>query len=487
MRNGRQYRKAITGKRNVYVNGSRVTNIPEHPAFAGIIRTLSKMYDAASSNPEVFQYRTPWGTTGNRFYMIPRSMEDQVSRRKAIEKVASMTAGFVGRSPDHVAGFLAGFAGNPSVFQDKRADFPGNVTRFYRKAVDEDLYVTYAIIPPQSDKQKPAHLRENEFAQVGVLSEDRNGIIVRGAQMLATGGAVSDYIFVSCIPPLKEGDEKYALSFVVPVDSDGLKLYCRYPYALGKPSVFDYPFSTMFDETDAFVVFDDVFIPWENVFVYKNIKLTQAQFFETAAHVLGNNQAQIRLAVKMKFLAGLGLRISQMNNVDKIPSVVEKLGEIASIASIVEALVLASEYTGKVKPVDVYAPNPRFLYGAMGLQAELYSRVLHTLRDFSGAGVLQLPSTYNDLLSEDTRRDIEKYITSPGFGSEQRIKLFKLAWDVIGSEFGGRHYQYEMFYAGAPYVAKNYAYRNYGFEEGSEILDGILKSYGIHTTLKEGN
>ncbi|MEM0158152.1 MAG: 4-hydroxyphenylacetate 3-hydroxylase C-terminal domain-containing protein, partial [Thermoplasmataceae archaeon] len=284
---------------------------------------------------------------------------------------------------------------------------------------------------------------------------------------------------VSCIPPLKEGDEKYALSFVVPVSADGLKLYCRYPFSIGKPSVFDYPFSTMFDETDAFVVFDDVFIPWEHVFVYKDIKGTQAQFFETAAHVLGNNQAQIRLSIKLKFMAGLALRIAQMNGIDKIPSVIEKLGEVGTIASIVEALVLASEYNGKIRPIDVYSPNPRFLYGAMGLQADFYSKVIHILRDLSGAGVLQLPSSYMDLISDETKSDIEKYITSPGFGSDARIKLFKLAWDVIGSEFGGRHYQYEMFYAGAPYVAKTYAYRNYGFEEGSEILDNILNSYSL--------
>jgi len=253
------------------------------------------------------------------------------------------------------------------------------------------------------------------------------------------------------------------VSFVVPVAAEGLKLYCRRPYAPAATSTFDYPLTTRYDEPDALVVFDDVLIPWERVFVNRDIAGVRKQFFDTGAHILGNWQAQIRFATKLRFIAGVARRVTQVNGVDKIPSVQEKLGELAALVSSVESAVLAAEYTAEPDDAGQWLPGRRALYGAMGLQSETYPRVLSILRDLVGGGVLQLPSSVQDLTSPLTARDIEHYVQSPGVGSEERIKLFKLAWDIIGSEFAGRHQQYEMFYAGAPFVVKGaYTYRNCG-------------------------
>jgi 4-hydroxyphenylacetate 3-monooxygenase len=115
----------------------------------------------------------------------------------------------------------------------------------------------------------------------------------------------------------------------------------------------------------------------------------------------------------------------------------------------------------------------------MGLQSELYPRALHLLRELAGGGLLQVPSTYKELTSPETGPDIRHYVRSTGVRSEDRIKLFKLAWDLVGSEFGGRHHQYEMFYAGAPYIAKGYSYRNYRYEEVLELVDAFLEGYGL--------
>ncbi len=484
MRDGKGYVKSLGDSRRVYVDGELVSDVRKHPAFMGIIESISRMYDFSSDPSNGMIFRTDWGTEGNRVFTIPRTREELKERHKAIYKWAQLSRGFVGRSPDHVGSFLAGFASNSSKFAREGRSFKENVEKFYRKMVDEDLYVTYAIIPPQSDRSKTAGEQENHYSQVGVVKEVEGGIIVRGGQMLATGTAVSDYLFVSCITPLKEGDEDQAISFYLPVDTEGLKLYCRRPYSVDKPSVFDYPMSTRFDESDAFVVFDDVFVPWENVFVYRDIQGLRTQFFETFAHVLGNNQAQIRLSAKVKFLIGLARKVTAMNGIDRIPSVVEKLGELASLSAIVEGMLEASEATSIHRDSGVETPNPRFVYGAMGLQAELYPRILHVLRELVGAGVLQVPSSSRELKNPETRKDMETYIRSPGSTSEERIKLFKLAWDVIGSEFAGRHHQYEMFYAGAPFVAKNYSFRNYGYEEATESVDQFLKNYDLNTEIK---
>jgi 4-hydroxyphenylacetate 3-monooxygenase len=130
-------------------------------------------------------------------------------------------------------------------------------------------------------------------------------------------------------------------------------------------------------------------------------------------------------------------------------------------------------------------PNGRFLYGAMGLQSELYPRMLEVLRELSGGGVIQLPSSYRDLVAEETRGDVERYFAGASVGAEERIKLFKLAWDAIGSEFGGRHHQYEMFYAGAPFVTRGYAFRNYGYDEALAQVDEFLASYDVASAVED--
>jgi len=480
MRSGSQYLESLDDGRRIYVDGERSGNVAEHPAFSGIARTMASLYDAAldPSNDMIFS-DPETGTEANKVFMIPRGLEDLRQRRQAISAWAKITRGLVGRSPDHVGSFIAGFASAPEVFAGAGGDFAENVTRFYRRLLDEDLYLSYAIIPPQVDRSKTAQGQEDAFTQVGVVEEKDGGIVVRGSQMLATGGAVSDYVFVSCMPPLRPGDEDYAISFAIPTGTPGLKLYCRRPYAVGQPSAFDYPLSARFDESDALVVFEDVFVPWENVFVYRDVEGVRDQFFKTPAHVLGNNQAQTRLVTKVQFLIGLARKVAATNRIDGIPSVQEKLGELASLASIVEGMVLASEASYIVDDNGVARPNPRFLYGAMGLQAELYPRVLHLLREMVGAGVIQVPSSYKEMVNPETEADIKRYVRSPGVSSEERVKLFKLAWDAVGSEFAGRHHQYELFYAGAPYVAKGYSYRNYGYEEAVELVESFLRDYGL--------
>lgn len=155
------------------------------------------------------------------------------------------------------------------------------------------------------------------------------------------------------------------------------------------------------------------------------------------------------------------------------------LGELASLAALVEAAVLAAEYAASTDERGLCRPAPRFLYGAMGQQATLYPRVLHIIRELAGGGVLQVPSSVAELTGAETRADMDRYVSSPGTSSEERIKLFKLAWDAIGSEFAGRHHQYEMFHAGAPFVAKGYAFRNYDFADPLAAVETFLAGYGV--------
>lgn len=479
MRTSADYLASLADDRRVVVDGALVDNVSTDPAFAPIARTIGNLFDIAADPGNKMQVPHPaTGRLVNRVFLPPRSVDDLRCFRNAVQLWADHTHGWVGRSPDHVGAFVAAFSAHPTAFARDRG-LRENVLAFHRRIVENDLYVSYAIIPPQVSRSTSTRDWDGDFVQVGVKDEREDGIIVRGAQMLATGGAVADEILVSCIKPLQAEDEDFAISFTVPVNTCGLTLYSRRPYASAVTSEFDYPLSSRFDETDAFLVFDDVFVPWENVFVYKDVPGLRSQFFETGAHVLGNWQAQIRFATKLRFLAGLARKVAAVNSVDSFPSVVEKLGEIASMVSVVESGVLAAEHMAAPDAAGMYRPDVSSVYGAMGLQSEIYPRVIHLLRELIGGGVLQVPSSVSELRNDATRSVMDRYVSGPGVSAVERIKLFKLIWDAVGSEFAGRHQQYELFYAGAPYVVKGYAFRHFDYDTPVKRVEEFLASYDV--------
>lgn len=476
MRTGDQYLSAIQDGRSLFVNGRRVSSVVEDPGFQGIASTIARMYDFAADPEHDMQFHSPeTGEYALKPYMIPRSAADFAARREAIVKWSAMSFGFVGRGPDHFAGYLAGFAGAPEVFQRSSFDGSANVLAWYRKIVNESGFLAYAITPPQTSRVKGDD-GEGPL-QVAVVGKSADGITVRGAQMLATSAAVADYVFISCIQPLAPDDVDYAISFILPVSTEGLRFYCRRPYARGSADGFDYPLAARFDESDAVVVFDDVVVPWENVFVCQDVDGLRAQFYGTPAHALANHQAQLRLVTKLKFILGVARKVCAMHQTDVQPAVVEKLGELASLAAMVEAATVAAEAMAGADANGVVVPGRRFLYGAMGLQAEIYPRVLQIIRELVGGGVIQMPSSRFELLNEETLPDMRKYARVKGAAATERVQLLKLAWDLIGSEFGSRHHQYEMFYAGPPFVARTMSFRNYDFSESLGMVDGFLSTY----------
>ena len=483
MRTGRDYLASLRDGRTVLVDGERVDDVAAHPAFAPAAGVIAELYDIAADPANGMQYTAPeTGETANRAFGIPRSAEDLAARRSAIERWARHTHGWVGRSPDHVGTFLAGFASRPQLFDTDDGRFGENVTAYYRRLLRENLFVSYAIIPPQVSRATTASGWGEHLLQAGVVEQNDEGLVLRGAQMLATGAAIADEVLITCIKPLGPDDRDFAISVVLPVDTDGLKLYCRRPYAPAATSAFDYPLTSRYDEPDALVVLEDVVVPWQRVFADRDLAVVRDQFFGTPAHALGNWQAQIRFAAKLRFIAGIARRVTQVNGTDRIPAVAERLGELASVVAGVQSSVEAAQFTASLDDNGVMVPGREPLYGAMGLQSETYPRVVGILRDLVGGGVLQLPASVRDLTSELTSGDVAHYVRSPGVESVERVKLFKLAWDVIGSEFAGRHQQYEMFYAGAPFVVRGvYAFRNFGYDAAVGEVEDFLAGYSVET------
>ena len=240
-----------------------------------------------------------------------------------------------GAPPDHVASTIAGMFMGLERFAAYDPDRAAALADYYAFARDNDVYLSYVIINPQADRSKPASQQKDPYLTVGVVDSDGEGLTVRGAKMLATGAVMANEILVTSIQPLAPDESRYALSFVAPMNLPGLKVLSRRSYEAAAPSVFDYPLSARYDENDAVIYFDDAKIPWERVLVNQDVAMTLAQFHETPAHVWQNYQAQVRLSVKLRFLAGLARRMAETNGLLAIPQVRETLGQIAAEAQLV--------------------------------------------------------------------------------------------------------------------------------------------------------
>src|SRR6266481_6496915 len=346
MRTGSDYLRSLNDGRQVFVDGERVKDVTAHLAFREAARSVARLYDiaAAPDMRERMTFISP--NTGEpvlRAYQIPKSHADLKARRLFSETWAEATFGLMGRTPDHVAGFFCGYAARSDVLAAGGQKFADNVVAFYEHIRDNHLYVSYAIVPPQIDRSKPAHQQSDPTLYAGVVKERDDGIVISGAQQLATAGVFSDYLHLTCIHPLRPGDEAYANGVVIPIDTPGLKLYPRRTFATAAMNSFDYPLTSRFDEADCFCVFDNVFVPWERVFVYRNLEISRDQWWKTPAHLYGNHQAQCRYASKLRFMIGLAKRMNEMTGNDAHPAVQTVMGELAAMVSIVESMLLAQE------------------------------------------------------------------------------------------------------------------------------------------------
>ena len=478
LRTGEEYVRSIKADgRQVFVNGELVKDVTIHPAFKGAVQSVAKLFDMAAdpANRERMTFASP--LTGDpvlRCYQIPKTADDLATKRSFYEAWAESTCGLMGRTPDHVAGFFTGYAAKPSVFAKYGQQWADNVVNFHQYLRENHQYVSYAIVPPQIDRSKPAHKQSDPSLYAGIVKERDDGIVVSGAQQLGTGAILSDWIQLSCITPLQPGDENYAINAAMRINAPGVKMYSRRPYAMQASNSFDYPLTGRFDETDSLLVFENVFIPWEQVFVHRNIALAREQWWNTPAHIYGNHQAQSRYATKLRFMMGLAQRLNEMTGNAANPAVMTQMGELAAQAQTVESMLRAQEVMATTDDEGVLWPSRATLYAVMAMQSEINPRMIDMLREMSGGAMIMQPSSELDFQNPEIAKDVERYVHSANHSARGRVALMRMAWDFVGSEFAGRHQQYEKFYGGASFLVKQNMYRNYDMQRATAMVDATL-------------
>ncbi len=458
-RSGREFIARLKASpRDVWVQGKRVQDVTEYPAFKGPVHALARLYDMQADPALQDQLTYVVAETGERAGLAFRpahSIEDLRRRRNGYRLWAETNFGLMGRSPDFLNVTLLAFFEQRDVFAEGGQQFGDNIARYYRYVRDNDLFLSHALISPQNDRSKSSAELAN--LHLRVVKETDAGIIVSGARMIATLGPISDEMIMYNLPGFKPGDEDHAIMFAVPTDVTGLRQICREPYTTHGAASFDHPLSTRFEENDSLLIFDNVFVPWERVFCYRNVALSNRLYTQSALRNHTAHQTNTRALVKMQLAVGLALSVARAIKADEFLHVQQMLGECLNYVEEIKSALVRSEVEAEPTPIGTLRPLLAPLQALRTRLPTTYPRVIEVLQTIGAGGYMLMP-TGADFAAPEIAGDMERYYQGAGVASLDRVRLFKLAWDLAGEGFGSRLLQYERYYAGDPVrnLAMNY-------------------------------
>ena len=323
------------------------------------------------------------------------------------------------------------------------------------------------------------------FTHLGVVEETSEGLIVRGAKFLATLAPVTDEVIIYTFPGFQPGDERYAVSFALPIDTPGLRIICREPMQDGERPLFDHPVASRFEEIDALLVFNDVLVPWDRVFLYNNVEAANLLYPMTGIEQQPSHQSAVRGLVKLQFAAEVACRLADSIGVDAYLHVQEKLGELIQSVETIRALLHVAEYDYETKPHGEVMPNAVALETIRGHMPTMYPRAIEVMQ-ILGAGGLLLSPTGADFENEELREDLDRYyVGREGISGLERVSIFKLAWDLCGEAFGQRLLQYERYYTGDPIRKRAIFYNKMKKQRKFEMVDEALKVGQLKRNVKQ--
>jgi aromatic ring hydroxylase len=451
-RTGAQYIEGLRDDRTAWLGNAKV-DVVNHPALAGSARGMAGYFDWQHKYADDCLVPDPeTGRPMSASLIVPRNAEDLAKRHRCFERLAQYSYGMLGRTPDYVNVTLAGFVARSDVFTKKNGDRTAadRLKKFYREVVDGDLSMTHTIIQPAIDRGTGELQGINADLAARIVRRTSNGVIVRGAKVLATLGPFADELFVYPAGPLAPGSTPdYAICFSVPLKTKGLITLCRDHYGT-VADVKDHPFSSRFDEQDAFMIFDDVEVPYERLFIDADLELyNDLRRAGWAANVF--QQTSIRAAVKLEFAYDLCTRMARIMNAETRPDVAVMLGEIWCYAQLTRAATRAAEAGAHDWGNGAFFCDDRPLRAIRGLMPTWMVRVNDIIKTLGSHNLLATP----ELAAFDNPEVgalLEKFLPgAKGIDARERARVFRAAWDFAGSALGGRVEHYERFYlAGQP-------------------------------------
>jgi len=448
--NGKEYIESLRDDREVYIYGERVKDVTTHPAFRNSVQSIAKLYDAmhADSTKEILTCKTDTGSEGytHRFFRYARNSKELFLQRDAMAEWAKMSYGWMGRTPDYKASFTNTLGANSDFY----GKFSGNAKHWYKRSQEAVPFINHALVNPPIDRDKIADDVKDVY--ISIDKETDAGIYVSGAKVVATSSALTHYNFLGQNMAAEINDDSMAIMFLADMRTPGIKLICRPSYELNAAatgSPFDYPLSSRFDENDAIFIFDNAFIPWENVFVHRDIEMLKA-FYPRSGFVNGYTfQSATRMSVKLDFITGILSKALKAAGTESFRGVQVLLGEVVGWRNLFWSLTDAMAGAPEPWVGDAVLPSAKAAAAYRIFSTEAYPQIKAIIEKIVASGLIYLPSSSRDFKNPEINKYLEKYVRgSKGMGHIERIKIMKLLWDAVGTEFGGRHELYERNYAG---------------------------------------
>ena len=445
----------------IWFDGEKIKEkISEHPAFKGIIKAKASLYDLQNDpvlkDEMTFQLpdkKEPIGLS----YMQPKTREDLKRRRKMIEHWARHTHGMMGRSPDYMNTVVMSFASSAALLKDKENCFPENLLCLYERAMENDLSFTHTFITPQVNRSQVYLGFSDEPISAKVVDRNEKGLVIKGARLLATQGGLTDEVLVFAAPRLFF-DPSEAFAFSIPSNTKGLKFICRESFVGGESS-FNHPLSSRYEEMDSIVVFDNVLVPWDRVFYYDNVDAATDLLILSSFYPFAYHQAVTRQIVKTEFVLGVALLLVETINVGEYQHIQEKLSEIIIGLETMKALLEKSENDAELDEWGYMRPSMIPLQVASNIFPRIYPRFSEIVQLIGASGMVSLPT--ERAFESEIREELDHYLQADGMNAVDRVKLFRLAWDLTMSSFGTRQTQYERYFFGDPIRLSEQLCRNY--------------------------
>jgi 4-hydroxyphenylacetate 3-monooxygenase len=453
-RTGSEYvERLAASERTVQIHGETVrTGIPRHPAFRNLVDTYARLYDL-QHDPDlraVMTYPSPTsGEPVGTSFLVPRTHEDLVRRREMMATWARYSHGMLGRTGDYLNACLMALSEAGSWFAQANPAFGENVRRYYETVREQDLLLTHTLIPPQANRSLSGAEQMGGKVSAQIVAERDDGIVVRGARLLATIGPTADelLVFPSTVLRGRPEDAPYSFAFAISCDTPGLRFICRESADYGRGH-FDHPLGSRFEEMDAVVVFDDVKVPYERCFMLGHPDLCNGFYAETGAVVHMTHQVTTRTTAKTEFMLGLVSLLTEAIGIEQFQHVQENVAEVIVALEGIRAFVRAAEADAQPNAWGVMTPRWEPLNAARNWYPKLYQRFPEILRKLGASGLMALPTEAD--LAGPAREDIERYLQSATLTGPERVRLFRLVWDTCVSAFAGRQALYEYYFFGDP-------------------------------------
>ncbi|MBC8242046.1 MAG: hypothetical protein H8E30_16450 [Alphaproteobacteria bacterium] len=339
IRTGQQYLEGLRDDREVWCDGERVEDVTTDPRFAGGARTQAELYDLQHQPDltDIMTYESP--TSGDRVglsFIQPRSSADLAARRTMFKIWNDYTCGMFGRSPDFMNVMFSSYAAAHEAFDTEESKFGKNMVAYYEFMRENDLASTHALVSPQVDRSKAPDSQEKDIA-ARIVGDNDKGFIINGVRMLATLAAISDELMVMPAPsyPLSDKEEAkdHAFGFAIPVATPGLKLIAR-PSVIHQNagSPMDYPPSEHFDDSDCMILFDNVLVPWERTFIYRDIEAYNAAQRRTHTHTHTSHQFATKDLAKAEFMRDLAVTAARTTNVAQLLHIQGMLADLIHVS-----------------------------------------------------------------------------------------------------------------------------------------------------------